>query len=218
MSADRDATIILANDHLRLELTGKAPYGLRSLMSPGSGSEILADLEIPLYRLTLSRQGGETVTLSSADATAVAVERQGPDGARLTFGPHGDIAVDVICQVRLDPDAPMSRWGLEIRNERRSPSAVSNIRSPSCNAIPSAARGDAEYFAWGFMGGQIIWDPSKNLRPYYGLEFCRLQYPGMISVQCQAFHGASGGLVSGDRRWVGRGEAIRRDGPRWSRP
>jgi hypothetical protein len=194
VSADGDATIVLANGHLRLELTGRAPYGLRSLITPGAGSEILADLEIPLYRLTLSRQGGETVTLSSADATTVAVEREGPEGARLTFGPHGDIAVDVICQVRLDPDAPMSRWTLEIRNETTF--AVRGVEYPitvvQCD--PLGSLGDKEYFAWGFMGGQIIRDPSRNLRPYYGLEFCRLQYPGIISVQCQAFHGASGGL------------------------
>ena len=188
--------IVLSNAQVRLELNDQAPYGLRSLKHVATGREILAGRSDPLYRLTLSRPGGETRTISSADAREMTVTRAGADESSeltLRFGAHGDTGISVVCRVSVEPDSALSRWRIEVNND--SSYAVRGIEYPVTvvQCADDASDGAAEYFVWGFMGGQTIQDPARNLRPYYGLEFCRLQYPGVVSVQFQAFHGAAGG-------------------------
>lgn len=188
--------IILSNDHLRLELSGSSPFGLISLQDRASGKELLSSGANALYRLTLSRSGEEPVTISSADARNVVIEDEvgGASSLALRFEGHADFDLDIVCRVSLEPDSNLARWRLEVRNGTTF--ALRGIEYPVTvvQCAESADSASADYFLWGFMGGQLVKDPARNLRPYGGLAFCRLQYPGVISVQFQAFHGSGAGV------------------------
>jgi hypothetical protein len=195
VSSVEPGTIALSNDYVTLELSRSAPYGLRSLKDEPSGTEFLSGGLNPLYRMTLSRPGFDLLAISSGDAGDVTVVEHS-DGRSLTlkFNGHSGLDLDVVCQVSLDPGSGLTRWRMQIQN--RTAFAVQGIEYPITvvQCARSAATGATEHFLWGFMGGQIVQDPARNLRPYGGLNFCRLQYPGVVSVQFQAFYGSETGV------------------------
>jgi hypothetical protein len=188
--AENIATWSLSNEHLSLTLSPATQGGLAALVDAKTGRNFIADRSVPLFRLVLSAPGQEAMEVTSLDASNVTVQSS-PDQLTLIYGPLRGLDIRVTCRITLE--GALSRWRIAVENQTAY--GVRAIRYPEVPA-PRVLGDSAEddRFVWGFMGGQMIQNPSRNFRHYAGLAFCRLQHPGVVSVQMQAFYDPTAGL------------------------
>lgn len=182
----------LENDYLRLASSAAARGGLAELTDRASGRNFIAPAPHPLYRIVLSNVGSETIVLTSCDAEQ-SRSAQADGQVRLEFDRHGGLDIKVTCTVRLAPDAPLSYWRIAVQN--RTAYAVRALLYPLVRA--TAVLGDSaedDVFVSGMMGGQLIRKPGESFARYPGLDVFRSQYPGLMSVQMQAFYDDTAGL------------------------
>lgn len=189
----------IENAQISLSFASESGHGLISVVDGGLGRAPIGESTKPLYRLTLSRNGGEPVQLSSSDAASVTTERRSsPSGETLQirFEQHGGMDLNVTCSITLDDGLPRSRWRLAVEN-----STAYGVRAIEYPVVVTDSRDPAscedEVFAWGFLGGQLTRNPRQHLGPTRSAIFSGLQYPGVISVQFQALYGADAGLYVG---------------------
>jgi len=191
--------LALENRHLQIVLSGEAKGGLRSLVDKASGRDFIAAEPRPLYRLVLAERGKEAVEVSSLDAENVDVERAAsPQGETLTlrYGRHQGLDLRVTCRVTLDADSALSRWRISIENGTAH--GVRAIQYPVVISPPVLGESDEDdVYLRGPWGGQIMHRPNRRnlLERKPTLDWCpNRQYPGLVSVQMQAYYDEAAGL------------------------
>jgi len=159
----------------------------------------------------------DATTLSVERSVAVGGEK-----LTLTYGRHRSLDITAVCSVLLEADSPLSKWRISVKNN--TPYGIRAIQYPVVQApLVLGDSAEDDYFAWGRFGGQLDWKPGQSLpdrREKLGLilphdlpEQSRAefradggrgaspmwgwlpdQYPGIISLQMQAYYDGTAGL------------------------
>ena len=80
--------------------------------------------------------------------------------------------------------------------QNNTPHAIRALLYPVVRA--TAVLGDSaddDVFVSGMMGGHMIRKPGESFARYPGMDVFRLQHPGLMSLQLQAFYDDTAGLV-----------------------
>ncbi|MBI4558281.1 MAG: hypothetical protein HY706_11925 [Candidatus Hydrogenedentes bacterium] len=201
---------VLANRHLRVAMSSESKGGLNRLVDVATRQNFILPGKRPLYRLVLSREGRDPMTVSALDATdfrfGILSSSQG-ESAALTYCTHRKLALDVTCRVMLDKDSRLSRWRIAISN--RTEYAVRAIHFPIIVALPNLGKnGEDDVYVSGAGYGLIARNPGKMLLgkktpapepPEPGIEelgkqFCQSVYPGPIFVQMHTYYDSTAGI------------------------
>ncbi|MBN1553582.1 MAG: hypothetical protein JXA11_02470 [Phycisphaerae bacterium] len=164
---------------------------MRSFLDVKKGCEFIAS-GAPLYRMQLSKRGGETMELTSLDAKDCKVEQKSDTGCQtitLTFGRHGSHDLRVVCTVVLEEKSPICRWRISVKNNTSH--GIRAVFYPIVQTPLTLGKANQEdCFVWPRLGGMIIKDPSINSAGFSVRE----QYPGKISAQLQMLYNKTAGL------------------------
>ena len=173
---------------LHIELQSTIGYGIVSLREPASGRDFISSQNrLPLYRMTLSRANGSTLEITSAEATAVKVNRS-EGTVTLTFE-HPAQQLEVVCTAHIEASPARVLWKIALRN--RGSFGLRSLYYPQW-AAPARLSGKADRILFPFLDGQEFTEPERNMRE--GRTW-RIQYPGQASLQLMALHDNSSGLL-----------------------
>ena len=180
----------ISNGKLEIELSAKSRGGISSLMDAKTRRNFISGTH-PLYRLVLSRKGQDPVELTSLDARPFRVTRSSsgqPQTLRLTYDRHRTFDIGVTCMVSITQDSALSSWHISVANNTEY--GIRSLHYPvvvSPTKLGESEQGDT--FVWGQAGGRKI--PGASLE---AARRRRLQYPGYMTLQLQAYYDQTSGL------------------------
>ena len=201
---------LLENERLLIELD--AGGALRAVIDKRTGRNYIEappEFGRPLFRIILTEiddRGhvlpGE-IELDALLASSCSLEKDA-SGTRLTvhYRLIDGLPIDVICNVTLDEDAPLSRWTISVNN--RSELAVKEIVYPVVHAVYQL--GDSKYddrIVIPRHDGHLVGNPDVHPWESDGIprDNQRYLYPGEgknlpagMSAQLSAYYDADGGL------------------------
>lgn len=210
--SERSAAIGSRRSKIVLSHGGKD--GISSLRNLSTAQELCSAVgrREGLYVLELQGEHGTSTTLSSRDAGTCSIHRTSGESGEilaLDFTEHGELDIDVHCNVRIEAESGLSRWRIEVEN--RSDLTLVSLRYPVIVA-PTPLNGknerQDEYLLVPFLDNGVLFkNPSDTIAqgepPHFGPWGWRSLYPGMACAQMMAFYDDRGGLYVATEDWQG---------------
>ena len=132
----------------------------------------------------------------------------------LTYGRHRSLDLTVVCRVLLEPDSPLSKWRISVKNNTSY--GIRAIHYPVVHSpLILGESAEDDYFVWARRGGELFPEPGQSLelskpafflppaftahsRPEFradgGRTWRPAQYPGPVASQLQAYYDGTAGL------------------------
>ena len=180
----------ISSQRLKITLSAETRGGIGSLIDLETTRNFVLGT-YPLYRLRLSGKGEDLVELTSLDAQDVRVTRSSSRGRqtlRLIYDRHRDLDLGVTCTVAITQDSALSSWSISVTNN--TPYGIRAIHYPLVVSPEKLGESDQDdVFIWGRAGGRKV--PGFSLQ---ATRPRRLQYPGYMALQLQAYYDQTSGL------------------------
>lgn len=180
----------IGNEQVKIVLSAQSKGGVSEFTDLRSQRNFILG-SAPLYYLTLIKKGDGVIKLSSLDAELFEIHRESTNqGEILTarYGRHRSADVEVECSVLLEPDSPLSKWRISIKN--KTDYGIRGLYYPVIQVPATLSEsGKADRFIYPGGEGEMTEEPGKLTGLYR-----RAQYPGPAAVQMQAYYDDTAGL------------------------
>ncbi|MGQ9576527.1 MAG: DUF6259 domain-containing protein [Thermoguttaceae bacterium] len=187
IASTAEQLVLLETEKIRVGFDRVRNGAIVSVVDKASGREFVAPKAAPLlYELQFSGRASQPMTLSEADAEAVAISKEGQSVVVSTTH-RGDLPVEVECRFRTELGSSLIFARITVHN--RNGAGLLRVRFPAlaCSSQLGSS-GDDDVLVYPRCDGCLVQSPATAGR------IPELSYPGPASMQFMALHDQTAGL------------------------